>query len=123
MRPGSRLCALLCAFMVGCQASRVATTPAPTTLLGHEHRWGNYIIEYDETPGSDYSFHANFEDDGNGNPAEVVTLTADGKSQQLRFRTGTVSLNGVDYGPVQKGDRVKLGADGTVMVNGTERKP
>jgi hypothetical protein len=116
-------CGLLCALAVGCQASKVATTAASTTPLVNEHRWGNYVVEYDAMPTSDYSFHANFEDDGQGNAMEVANLTIDGKSRELRFRSGTVSLNGVDYGAVQKGDRVKLGADGKVFVNGSERKP
>jgi hypothetical protein len=114
---------LLCGLAVGCQASKVTTTAAPTTPVAHEHRWGSYIFEYDAVPTSDYSFHANFEDDGHGNPAEVVTLTVDGKSQLLQFRNSTIRLNGVDYGPVQKGDRVKIGTDGKLLVNGTERKP
>jgi hypothetical protein len=101
----------------------VATTPAPTTPLVNEHRWGNYVIEYEVSPTTDYSFHANFEDDGNGNSAEVATLTVDGKSRRLRFRNGTVILNDMDYGRVQKEDRIRLTAGGSIFVNGIERKP
>jgi hypothetical protein len=121
MRPRFKVFALFAAILAGCQPSKVATTP--TTPLVHQHKWGNYVIEYDEMLGTDYSFRANFEDDDNGNQMEVIDLTIDGKNRQLRVRSGTVSLNGVDYGPVQKGDRVKLAADGKVFVNGTERRP
>jgi hypothetical protein len=123
MRSGFRICALLSALLVSCHASKVATTPTSTMPLVQEHRWGNHVIEYDATPTNDYSFHASFEDDGDGNPVEVANLTIDGKEHQLRFRNGTLSLNGMEYGAVQKGDRVKLSGDGKVFVNGTERKP
>jgi hypothetical protein len=121
MRPGFMVLVLIAVNLVGCQPSKVASTP--TTLLAHQHTWGNYVVEYDEMAGADYSFHAHFEDDGNGNQAEVVNLTIDGKSHELRFRSGTVSVNGVDYGTIQEGDRVKLAANGKVFVNRIVRKP
>jgi hypothetical protein len=114
---------LLCTLSIGCQGCNVATTPTPATPLSHQHQWGDYVIEYETMPGTDYSFHANFVDDANGKQAAVVDLTTDSNSQQLRFANSKVSLNGADIGPAQKGDRVKLATDGKVSVNGTERKP
>jgi hypothetical protein len=102
MRPGFLMFVLLCAILAGCQPGKLATTTTPTTPVIHQHKWGDYVIEYDDMPGTDYSFQANFEDDGNGSQAEAVNLMIDGKSPQLRFRSGTVGLNGVEYGTVLK---------------------
>src|SRR5260370_11690804 len=121
MRPRFKVFALFAAILAGCQPSKVATTP--TTPLVHQHKWGNYVIEYDEMLGTDYSFRANFEADDNGNQMEVIDLTIDAKNRQLRARSCTVSLNGVDYGPVRKGDRAKPPPDDKAFVNGTDPRP
>jgi hypothetical protein len=43
--------------------------------------------------------------------------------QTLEVANEGLRLNGKDYGPVNKGDRVKLTKEGVVSVNGAERKP
>jgi hypothetical protein len=120
MRRCCTLFVLTCTVLAGCQSSKAPTVPTP---LVHQHKWGNYVIEYDDLPGNDYSFQATFEDDDKGNQVEVVNLTINGKTQQLRFRNGSVSVDGVDYGAVQKGDKLKLAVEGRLLVNDTERKP
>jgi hypothetical protein len=54
--------------------------------------------------------------------AEDDVLVTNGSSR-LNFKNGNIVANGKDYGPVNKGDKVVLDADGRVSVNNSPRAP
>jgi hypothetical protein len=50
-----------------------------------------------------------------------ITLAND--RYKLEVIEGKVKLNGKDYGPINRGDRVRLTEGGVLSVNGVERQP
>ena len=58
-------------------------------------------------------------DDGAGHVDELVDYRVG--PRRLRIVNGDLSLDDTERGRVQKGDKIKLTADGNLSVNGTER--
>lgn len=112
MRPRvicSLIVVLLGSILVGCGKPTPPTPPVfvittPEGMCGNEVEFERRTVAI-STRGGDGSLEVASDDN------------------RLRIAKGKVTLNDKDYGAVEKGDRVKVTADGKLLVNGVERQP
>jgi hypothetical protein len=122
----TRRCLLLCAltfvFLGGC-------TVAPTKVV--KESYDGYDLEFELRSDHMYLHNTNTTSfvevnhkrlDAKDAP-EFAVFSSDGTEQRVRINNGAITVNGVDYGTIKKGDRIKRTVDGKILVNETERKP
>ncbi len=100
---------LLCVLLIGC-----GKPPPPSPQL-----FVNTIPE--EMCGNEVEFERRtlaINTQGGGG-----TLAVSSDDNRLRIDKGKVTLNDKEYGTVEKGDRIKVTAEGRLFVNGAERRP
>lgn len=106
-------CAALCLLLSSCD-------PSPhQSFAKYDLGGGRYYIEIEDTQGGvSLKFHSKSE-------GEVVTGErydlSWGKSHQLRIDDGKLTVNGVDSGTLQPGDRIVAKVNGDILVNGAKR--
>jgi hypothetical protein len=108
--PVSLAVGVLCALLAGC-GPKPAPTPQLFTITIPEAMCGNEVEFERRTPPITTR----------SEPGGVLEVSSD--DNRLRIEKGKVTLNDKDFGTVEKGDRVKVTADGKLFVNGVERHP
>jgi hypothetical protein len=104
----------LVASVAGCQKPAAPANDWSQTTL-----FGMYEFEVECPPGGPRNLTARRTDDGAGHVDELVDYQVG--PRRLRIVNGDLSLDDTKRGRVQKGDKVKLTADGKLSVNGAER--
>lgn len=103
----------LALFVAGCGQ------PSPTSFARYELDGGRYLIEIDNTgSGSTLNFHSRGE--GTTVTDEKYDLTWD-NSRRLQIVNGALTIDGIERGTLQHGDRIHINSSGEVLVNGTTR--
>ncbi len=107
------LCVLLTLLALGCGRS-TASSFAKYDIGG-----GRYFVEIENTDGGSA---LNFKSSGEGNAVtgERYDLSW-GNAHRLQIENGKLTVDGVDYGKLEPGDRITFKASGEMLVNGTKR--
>ena len=115
MRRAMTVCVVgLVAFVAGCQKPVAPANDWSQTTL-----FGMYELEVERPPGGPLNLTARRTDDGAGHVDELVNYQVG--PRRLRIVNGDLLLDDTKRGRVQKGDKIKLTADGKLSVNGAER--
>jgi hypothetical protein len=100
--------------LAGCERPPTTANDWSSTSL-----FERYEFEVEKPVGAKLALQARRTDDGAGKVDEVVDYQVG--SHRLRVVNGELFLNDTKRGELQKGDKVRLTADGKLTVNGTER--
>lgn len=115
MRRALAVCLVgLVASLAGCQRPAAPANDWSQTTL-----FGMYELEVERPPGGPLKMTANRSDDGAGHVDELVDYQVG--PRRLRIVNGELSLDDSKRGRAQKGDKIRLAADGKLSVNGAER--
>ncbi|MBA4063489.1 MAG: hypothetical protein C0501_07205 [Isosphaera sp.] len=104
----------LVASVAGCQKPAAPANDWSQTTL-----FGMYEFEVERPPGGPLNLTARRTDDGAGHVDELVDYQIG--PRRLRVVNGDLALDDTRRGRVQKGDKIRLTADGRLSVNATER--
>ena len=107
-------------FLVGMLASVAGCQKptAPANDWSHTTLFEMYEFEVEKPSGGSLNLTARRTDDGAGHVDELVDYQVG--PRRLRIVNGELSLDDTKRGRVQKGDKIKLTADGKLSVNGAE---
>lgn len=103
--------------VVGCGKG---PAPQPGVETG-TYRDDVYNVEYEYPSGSSGSVSSNQSQRPDGRRVEELTVEVAGR-YTLKIADGKVTLNGADRGTVKQGDRIKVTADGKLLVNDAPRE-
>ena len=109
------LYSVVCVLFVGCGWG----SPPPHSYAKYDLAGGRYFIDCEDTGGgSSLSFQSTSE--GTVITNELYEFSW-GDAHQLRIEDGKLTVDGMDRGMLQPGDRITIKASGQLLVNGSMR--
>ena len=107
------ICVVLSSLVSGCNQS------PSSSFAKYDLGGGRYFVEIENTEGGAWlKFHSSSE--GMVVTEELYDFSW-GKSHRLQIDNGKLTIDDVDRGQLQPGDRIVVKSSGEILINGTER--